>query len=138
NTRRRMRVRVALGGRAVRRPARVTDAGVTAQRFFVQQNREAIQFARRPPAVDPAIDQRGDTGGIVAAIFQTLQRVDDKRRDVALTCNANNAAHNASSYFFLRSARIFLARSGFVTCRARPSTNASFSTFSVITLPAAT
>ena len=39
--------------------------------------------------------QRGDAGGIVAAVFESLQRLDDPPRDRARAQDADDAAHDA-------------------------------------------
>ena len=41
-----------------------------------------------------AVFERGDAGGIIAAIFEPLQRVDEQPRDRTAPENADNAAHD--------------------------------------------
>ncbi len=59
--------------RAMRRPARVADAGAARERLGAQHGVELGELAGRTPALDRAVHQRGDAGGIVAAIFEPLQ-----------------------------------------------------------------
>ena len=68
-----MRVRVALGRRAVRRPARVADAGGAVQRRAIQRGGEMAELAFGAAALDVPIHQRGDAGAVIAAVFQTAQ-----------------------------------------------------------------
>ncbi len=90
-----MRMGVGLVRRAMRRPAGVADAGVAVQRAVVQDLAETVQLAGRAAALDMAMDQRGDAGGIVAAIFQALEGIQDDRRHVARSRDSYNAAHAA-------------------------------------------
>ena len=56
----------------------------------------ASRLASLPPArrrVELPVLERGDAGGIVAAIFEPLQRIDDQRRDRLAAQNADDAAH---------------------------------------------
>ena len=89
----RMRVGVALGRLAMRRPAGVADAGRALQRLDRESGLQIAQLALGAAALDAAILQRGDAGGIVAAIFETLERIDDQPRDRAVTENSDDAAH---------------------------------------------
>ncbi len=68
-----VRVRVALGRRAVRRPARVTDAGGAGQRRAIQCGGEVAELALGAAALDVAVHQRGDAGAVIAAVLQTAQ-----------------------------------------------------------------
>ena len=72
DARRRMRMRVDLGRRAMRRPARMADAGVAGERMRMQHLVEIGELAGRAAAFDMAVHQRGDAGGIIAAIFEPL------------------------------------------------------------------
>ncbi len=55
--------------------------------------REVAQLALRTPSRDLAILERCDTGGIVAAVFQPLQGVDDQACDGLTPDNPNNSTH---------------------------------------------
>ena len=41
----------------------------------------------------PRIADRGDTGAVIAAIFQSLQRLDDDRGGFVLAEDTDNSAH---------------------------------------------
>ena len=58
---------------------------------------EVAQLALGAPAVQPAALQRGDAGGIIAAVFEALQRVHDQRRDRRLAQDADDPAHEMVS-----------------------------------------
>ena len=88
-----MRVRIGLGGLAVGRPAGVADAGLAEKRRRFEPRLEIAQLAFRAPAPELAVLHRGDARGIVAAIFEPLQRIDELSRDRPSAENANNAAH---------------------------------------------
>ena len=102
---------------------------------------ELDELAGRAAALDVAVDQRGDAGGIIAAIFEPLQRFQDEGRYVARSRNADDAAHylaRPSSSRFVRAHGWSRAQPGFVRPGApRPTASASGATSSVITEPAA-
>ena len=76
-----VRMRVALGGTPVRRPARVADAGVTLQRLLQQAAFEVAQLALGAAALEVAVLDGGDAGRIIAAILEPAQGVDEVGRD---------------------------------------------------------
>ena len=84
---------VALGGLAVGRPARVADADRARQRLAAEPRLEVHKLALGAPALDVAVDQGGDAGRIVAAIFQALQRLDQQGGDRRLADDSDDAAH---------------------------------------------
>jgi hypothetical protein len=95
-----MRMRVVHRRRAVRRPARVRDAGRALQAtagHLLQQLRHArgaartLQAAGRPAAQAGLV--HGHAAGIVAAVFEPLQALDEKGNDVARGNRADDAAH---------------------------------------------
>ena len=86
-------MRIALAGLAVRRPARVADADRAGQRFAAKTRLEVYELAFGAPALDVAVDQGGDAGRIVAAIFQALQRLDQQGGDGCLADDSDDAAH---------------------------------------------
>ena len=144
NPRGAVRMRVALGRRAMRRPARVADPDGAGQTALLQRRGQVAQLALGAAALDVAVHQGGDAGAVIAAIFQPPQRIQDDGRGGTAADNPNNATHSARPFppdcirrFCLgRSHRISIARPGFCTCRPRASASASGSTSSVITLPA--
>ena len=66
---------------------------VPLQRLAVQLGFEIAQLAFGAPARQLAAFQRRDAGGIVAAIFEPLERIDQLRRDRLAAENADNSAH---------------------------------------------
>ena len=88
-----VRVGVRFGRLAVRGPAGMADAGLAEQRRRFQPRLEIAQLAFGAAAAELALLNRGDAGGIVAAIFQPLQRIDQLAGDRSFAENANNAAH---------------------------------------------
>ena len=129
-------VRPAMG-----RPAGMADAHDSRQRRARQQGLEIGQLALGTAAVDMAVHQGRDPGGIIAAIGQPLQPVDQKRRRGLPAENADDAAHGISSCSASTSAS---SPGTGLPSRASPlaapcaTARASAATSWVITLPAAT
>ena len=88
-----VRMGVALGRPAVGRPAGMADADDAGERLAREPVLEVAQLALGAPAVELAVLQRGDARGIVAAIFEPLERVDQRARHRLAPENADNAAH---------------------------------------------
>ena len=92
----RVRMRVALGRLAVGRPAGVADAdrcrcsGSLAQPLF-----EVAELALGAAARQRAVLQRRDAGGIVAAVFEALERIDELARHRLTAENSDNPAQVA-------------------------------------------
>ena len=74
-------MRIALGRPAMRRPAGVADAVIAAERFFLEPRLQRRQFALGAAARQHAVIQRGDAGGVIAAIFEALERIDQMAGD---------------------------------------------------------
>ena len=89
-------VGVELGDAAVRGPARVADADGAAE---ILRARLGLHFGYAPDAAHAlqAAVQDGDAGGVVAAIFQALEAIDQERNDVAVGERADNATHQRRS-----------------------------------------
>src|SRR5258708_918089 len=138
----RMRVGVRLVRRPMGRPARVADAGLAGERIFKEPPLELRKLARSAAALDMAVDDGGDSGGVVASIFQTLQGIDQEVRDRPLAQNADDAAHDVDQRFFgffgVWRARNDFAPPGFSLWRSRAIASASAATLLVTVLPAAT
>ena len=79
--RRSVRVGVGLGGLAVRRPAGVADADRPAERRRRKFRLQVLELALGAPPRQPAVLERRDARGIVAAVFEPLQRIDNRARD---------------------------------------------------------
>jgi hypothetical protein len=88
-----MWMRIAFGRLAVGGPAGVADPYVTGERFDLQPLFQIFQFALGAASLQVIPFQRGDTGGIIAAIFEPLERIHQQLRDGAASENADNAAH---------------------------------------------
>jgi hypothetical protein len=91
-----VRVRVVHGRRAVRGPARVGDAGAAGDAVggdLLHQFGDAVGAAGALQAV--GID--GDAAGVIAAVFQALQALDQDGNDVARGNRADDAAHDSLS-----------------------------------------
>ena len=89
----RMRMRVVLGRLAVGGPAGMADAGMAGERLGPQPRFEIFELAFGAAALEMVAFERGDAGGIVAAIFQALERIHQLLRDRTAPQNADNAAH---------------------------------------------
>ena len=94
-----VRMRVAFGDAAVRGPARVADAegGVEAlgdRRGFHLGDAAGAAHA----AHGFAIDHR-DAGGIVAAVFQPLEPIDQQRDHITIGDGTDDSAHAGNSRF---------------------------------------
>ena len=88
-----VRMRVVLGWPAVRRPAGVTDADRSRQRLARELQFQILELALGTPSRQGAVLERGDAGGIVAAVFEALERVDQLRCDRLTADDSDNAAH---------------------------------------------
>ena len=88
-----MRMRVTLVGLAVGRPAGMADADGALERLAPELGFKLAQLALRAPAPQPAGLQRGDAGGVVSAILQALERIDQLLGDRGAAENADNSAH---------------------------------------------
>ncbi len=93
---RKVRMGVVRGRRAVRGPARVGDAGKAGQAGFLDL---AFQFGHARGAartLQRAIDMQRHAAGIVAAVFEALEALQEDGRDIALRYCADDAAHGKS------------------------------------------
>ena len=89
----RMRVGVVLGRPAVGGPAGVADAGLAARAALREPRLEVRELALGAAALELAALERRDAGGIVAAIFEPLERIDQLLRHRGASQNADDAAH---------------------------------------------
>ena len=71
----------------------MTDAGMAAERLCAEPRFEILQLAFGAAALEMVAFQRGDAGGIVAAIFKPFERIHQLLRDRSASENADNAAH---------------------------------------------
>ena len=109
-------MRVDLVGHAMRRPARVTDPDEPVQGLGGDELLQIDELALGATALDMAVDQRRDTGRIVATIFEALQSLEEQRRRILLPDDTDDAAHVYVDAIFARAGRLaFLApRAGLV------------------------
>ena len=131
HARRTMWMRIARGWRAMRGPARMTNAGGAGQRACFQGRGQIPELALSTPAINLAVNKGGDAGTVIAAIFQTPQRFQKPRCRRLLPNHADNAAHQRYPF-------PLKPRPGLTAWRPRAIASASSGTSSVITLPAAT
>jgi hypothetical protein len=71
----------------------VADTGRAAKRLAPQLGLEIAQLAFGATARQLPTFERRHTGGVVAAIFEPLERVDELLRDRLATKNTDDAAH---------------------------------------------
>jgi hypothetical protein len=88
-----MRVSVMFGRSTVGRPAGVADADRAGERIARQSGFEIAQLALGTSARKLPTFERGDAGGVVAAIFEPLERIDKQARDRFTAENAYDSAH---------------------------------------------
>ena len=84
---------VGLGRLAVRRPAGVADADRAGERLGGELGLEVLELALGAPPLEPAVLERRDAGRIIAAVFEPLERIDDRPGDRPAAQDADNAAH---------------------------------------------
>ena len=90
----RVRMGIDLVRPPMRRPARVPDADRAGERFEREALLEILQLAFGAPARQVAALQRRDAGGIVAAIFEALQRLDHFLGDRLAPQYSNDPTHD--------------------------------------------
>src|SRR3954468_10558114 len=88
-----VRMGIAFGGAAVGCPAGVADADVSRQGLARELGLEIAQLALGSPAPGRPAIQSGDAGGIVASVFEPLERIDQRGGDRVTAENAHNSAH---------------------------------------------
>ena len=86
-------VGVAFGGAPMGGPAGVADAGLARQGLGLEDRFQFAQLAWGAPAFQHAVDLGGHPGGVIAAIFEPAQAVDQTRRHLSRPDNTDNAAH---------------------------------------------
>ncbi len=118
----------------MRGPARVADAVGAVERAETNRLFEIAQFSFRATDLEfvSFIDDR-DTGGVVAAIFEFSQTVDNERHNLFIAYVSNNSTHAFDNAPRLATKRhkkshkvIFLSHfSFFFTSAGTPATNES-------------
>ena len=92
----RMGMGVVLGGFSMGRPARVTDADRAAERLAGKPCFELTQLAFGAPARELPVFQRRNTGGIIAAVLQPLERIEQRGSDGFAPENTHDSTHASS------------------------------------------
>src|SRR5215210_1495537 len=133
-----VRMRVADGRRAVRRPARVCDADGPAERVRVELGGQIFELALGPPALQPAAVDGADARRVIAAILEALQAIEQPLRDSGIPCNADDSAHYSAAALRVILSRKRWAQPAMPVCAPRATARLCASTSSVITDPAPT
>ena len=124
-----MRMRISFGRRAMRGPARVTDADDAIERIVGEKTVEIDQLSFGPPSLDRTAIERGNAGTVIAAILKPLQRLQNGWCDGFRSDNADDAAHDYSPdetlLIFTCAARNVTAQPLFSNCLPRPTARAS-------------
>ena len=89
----RMRMSIVFCGTAMRGPACVTDPDIAPQRLTVEPCFKRTQFAFGATTAEYAVVERGDTRGVIAAVLETFQGVDQLLRNRLGSQNSDNPAH---------------------------------------------
>src|SRR5262249_16129040 len=92
-----MWVRVIFGRSTVGSPARVADADRAGERLAREPGFEIAQLALGTPACTMPGFGSGDTGRVIAAIFEPLERIDEQAGDRFAAENSYNSAHASGS-----------------------------------------
>ena len=71
-------------GRAMGGPTGMADAGLARQGFMHQQVAEIDQFSDRTAAIKLPVVDGGDPGAVIAAVFQSFQRLNQRRRGLVM------------------------------------------------------
>ncbi len=104
-----MGMRVDVRRLAVRGPAGVPYAGGAGKRGVVKLAFKVAQPADALPDVQTSVFKRGDPGGIVTAVFETLEPLDQHGHRVPTSHISNNATHQKEPPItFLRGGRMYL------------------------------
>ena len=88
-----VRMGIVLGRAAMGRPAGVADADGSQQRLAGEPRFQILELALGAPPRQHAVLERGDARGIIAAVFEALERIDQLRRSCLLADDSDNPAH---------------------------------------------
>ena len=99
-----------------------------AMRLRAQALLEVLELAHGAPAVQLAVLHHGDARGVIAAVLEAAQALDDDRHRLPRSDVADDPAHSISPFAPCRrrccrcrcARRPRMAQPGFITCRARP------------------
>src|SRR5262249_11032174 len=90
-----VRMRVALARPPVGRPARMADADGAAERLAAQPGLQIAELAFGAAAREVPTFERRHAGGVVAAVLEPLERIDQMPRDRLTPEYADDPAHAA-------------------------------------------
>ena len=88
-----VRMGIADGRRAMRRPAGMGDADLAGQRLGGELARQIVELALGAAAVEPPVDDGADAGAVIAAIFEPPEPVHEPRRSLLATDNSDDSTH---------------------------------------------
>ena len=71
----------------------MADADIAAERFLFEPDLQRMQLAFGAAARQHAVIDRGDAGGVIAAIFEALERIDQMSCDRRAAENSDNPTH---------------------------------------------
>ena len=91
-----VRMGVGFGRLAMRRPAGVADADRPAERRCGELRLQVLELALGAPPLELAVLERRHAGGIIAAIFEPLQRIDNRAGDRSGPENPDNSTHKTA------------------------------------------
>src|SRR5205823_1933477 len=89
----RVGVSIALGRPAVGSPAGMADGDRANERLAREPPLEIALLAFGAPAGELSVLAQDDAGGIIASVFEPLERISQRRRDRLTPENAHNPAH---------------------------------------------
>src|ERR1700758_3968603 len=90
-----VRMGIVLGRTAMGRPAGMADADRAGERLALQPGLEILELALGAPPRECAVFQRRNARGIVAAIFEALERIDQMRRRRLTADDSDDSAHSS-------------------------------------------
>ena len=93
-----MRVGIAFAWHAVRRPAGVGNAARAAELLFLHFGDKARHFADGAATLDAATVTDGESGRVIAAIFEAFQAFKQDGGDIAFSDAGDNSAHGFSPW----------------------------------------
>ena len=88
-----VRMGVVLGRTAMGRPAGMADADGSQQRLAGEALLQILELALGAPPRQHAVLERSDARGIIAAVFEALERIDQLRRGCLVADDTDNPAH---------------------------------------------
>ena len=99
----RVRMRVDIGGRAMRCPTGMSDAGIAFEAdasaaLVVQKLLQIPDFSYFFADFDAAVAHQRDARGVIASVFQSLQTIQNHVLRVAFTHISYNSTHNIYSF----------------------------------------